>query len=618
MPPRIDLTALPPFEGIPGGPINNLPKPQLFSIARELGMTLPAKDTDITVKDLKSNIQTALAKVPNDTRFHEFSVHRPATTGGAALKNTAHKDKQDRIAENEKPDVVPSGAHKKLLQGGVKSDPSPRYNHLNNPDARHKEDGNSGEDNDDKSSLLSSVMSDVEEVPKPPIKKAEPKRTENNNPNKPPSKIVPTTLSFYNPLGPNEDGAGLLIAVEFQGIQGSKVWVDTAGLQLVKGGDGGIYVSLRALIPKALAQLSPSKDPAYPLRKLYLLSDLSSTSLGTIEDHTSRDGKIPAFLELPQADYYHLERQFTHFICRIIWKDGDVAPAIHSKPVQPLILPGSAAPSTLIRPQDKPWEMAKERPKTSQKRVKGKKRFIPGQADDSDSEDWPDNQTDTGFLSYLNKVAGGRPNGYKKSLDTMGERLEHWNDIKRAVKLCDEKFTPGNPYRIGADVKDDSVEAYRQYARRPFTKKNLYTALGVGTSTISSDKSFIEHKALPYDPLAVRWVQGDPTLDATTKAQFDLMSSKEWSNHLEEAKQDKLEADEEAAQKASKGKGKEKAARKRSHCSVASGSSSDYGHSSEAEKLRERLQQIESAAGKTRKRSRKAAVDSDNLDSSDS
>ncbi|KAK7015384.1 hypothetical protein R3P38DRAFT_2637364 [Favolaschia claudopus] len=584
MPPRIDLTALPPFEGIPGGPINNLPKPQLFSIARELGMTLPAKDTDITVKDLKSNIQTALVKVPNDTRFHKFTVHRPATTGGAALKNSAHKDKQDRIAENEKPDVVPSGAHKKLLQGGVKSDPSPRYNHLNNPDVRHKEDGNSAEDND---------------VPKPPIKKAEPKRTENNNPNKPPSKIVPTTLSFYNPLGlnHNEDGAGLPIAVEFQGIQGSKVWVDTAGLQLVKGGDGGIYVSLRALISKALAQLSPSRDPAYPLRKLYLLSDSSSTSLGTIEDHTSADGKIPAFLNLPQADYYRLERQYTHFICYIIWKDGD--------------------PSTSIRPQDKPYDMAKERPKTTRKNAKGNKRFIPGQADDSDSEDWPDNKTDKGFLSYLNKAIDGRPNGYKKSLDTMGERLERWNDKERAIKLCDEKYTPGNPYRIGAEVKDDPNEAYHQYARRPFTKKDIYTSLGIGTTTISNDKSLIEHKALPYDPLAMRWVQGDLTLDeATIKAKFDSMSSKEWCNHLEEAKQDKLEADEEAAQRASKGKGKEKAGRKRSHRAVASGSSSDnVDTEKEAERLRERLRQIESAAGKTRKRSRKAAVDSDNLDS---
>ncbi|KAK6981073.1 hypothetical protein R3P38DRAFT_3465367, partial [Favolaschia claudopus] len=593
MPPRIDLAALPPFEGIPGGPINNLSKPQLFSVAKELGMALPAKDTDIVVKVLKSTIQSALAKIPNDTRFHKFTVHRPATTGGAALKNSAHKDKQDRIAANEKPDVVPSGAHKKLLQSGVKSDPSPRYNHLKDPDAPPGDGLKSGEENDDDSSLLTPVTSDVEEV--------QPKK---HHPIKPASKVITTTVSFYTPLGPNEDGAGLPIAVEFQGIQGRKVWVDTAGLQLVKGGDAGIYVSLRALIPKALSQLSPSKDPAFPLRKLYILSDSSSTSLGTIDDHTSPDGKIPAFLELPQADYYRLERQINHFLCCIIWKDGDVSPTIHSEP-----------PSTSIRPQDKPWEMAKERPKTSQKRVKGKKRFIPGQADDSDSEDWPDNQTDTGFLSYLNKVAGGRPNGYKKSLDTMGERLERWNDKERAVKLCDEKFTPGNPYRIGADVKDDPVEAYRQYARRPFTKKNLYTALGVGTSTISSDKSFIEHKDLPYDPLAVRWVQGDPTLDATTKAKFDSMSSKEWCNHLEEAKQDKLEADEEAAQKASKGKGKEKAARKRSHRSVASGSSSDYGHSSEAEKLRERLRQIESAAGKTRKRSRKAAMDSDNLDS---
>ncbi|KAK7033864.1 hypothetical protein R3P38DRAFT_3186091 [Favolaschia claudopus] len=137
MPPRIDLNSLPAFSDIPGGPLKSLNKPELFSVARELGIGLPLDPRTITVETLRGQVTQGIGKLPNDVRFHKFIVHRAQTTGGAALRNSADKDKEDVGAK----DVQPTGAHRKLLEQRVKSDPAGQLKHLKAPADADKHKG---------------------------------------------------------------------------------------------------------------------------------------------------------------------------------------------------------------------------------------------------------------------------------------------------------------------------------------------------------------------------------------------------------------------------------------------------------------------------------------------
>ncbi|KAJ6540586.1 hypothetical protein B0H19DRAFT_1077993 [Mycena capillaripes] len=70
---------------------------------------------------------------PLDQIMQGELFHLPGKTDEAALKNSVDKDKQDlKAAQNQ--DVAPTGAHKKLLQQDVKSDPAPQLNHLEGAD----------------------------------------------------------------------------------------------------------------------------------------------------------------------------------------------------------------------------------------------------------------------------------------------------------------------------------------------------------------------------------------------------------------------------------------------------------------------------------------------------
>jgi hypothetical protein len=105
MPPRIDYNTLPPLEEITGRSVAGLKKPELLSLAKELGLTLPENPGKITGDKLKSEVSKAI-EISTDPRFNQF---RPAVKGGAPSKTSADKDKQDVDAAAQKQDVAPSG-----------------------------------------------------------------------------------------------------------------------------------------------------------------------------------------------------------------------------------------------------------------------------------------------------------------------------------------------------------------------------------------------------------------------------------------------------------------------------------------------------------------------------
>ncbi|KAJ7932909.1 hypothetical protein B0H13DRAFT_2307192 [Mycena leptocephala] len=114
MPPTIyNLSDLPTLDEIKQGSVNSLAKKDLLAIAIALKLLQPNEinNKNNTVTALKKAVLGAL-QTTSDTRFLKFTVHRPATTGGAAVKTSADKSKEDGAAQ--KKDLVPSGEDEEI------------------------------------------------------------------------------------------------------------------------------------------------------------------------------------------------------------------------------------------------------------------------------------------------------------------------------------------------------------------------------------------------------------------------------------------------------------------------------------------------------------------------
>ncbi|KAJ7168265.1 hypothetical protein C8R43DRAFT_144727 [Mycena crocata] len=161
MPPKIDLSALPPLDQIKGASIGSLNKTQLLAVAIALEIPIPGLPKDITVKDLKPQVLEALKlpKFATDPRFLKFSIYRPATTGAAPVKNSADKSAQDAQAAAQHSNAAPTGAYRTLIEKNVEADPPPKFKVLSN--GEHKEGAAGLRDIKDDESSLSSSQSEV-------------------------------------------------------------------------------------------------------------------------------------------------------------------------------------------------------------------------------------------------------------------------------------------------------------------------------------------------------------------------------------------------------------------------------------------------------------------------
>ncbi|KAJ7802906.1 hypothetical protein B0H13DRAFT_1931645, partial [Mycena leptocephala] len=188
-----------------------------------------------TVTALKKAVLGAL-QTTSDTRFLKFTVHRPATTGGAAVKTSADKSKEDGAAQ--KKDIFPSGAHLKLLTGNINTDPPPQHRHLYNskePDGQ-KEEGR--KDLGHTTSDSSLTASEDEEIAKP------------SGPASPAGNILHHTEGEVSTLS---------IKVSFSGVGTGprEVWILPSQRDVItvfKGVDGKYATSLKNLVPAALVQ----------------------------------------------------------------------------------------------------------------------------------------------------------------------------------------------------------------------------------------------------------------------------------------------------------------------------------------------------------------------------
>ncbi|KAJ7078115.1 hypothetical protein C8R43DRAFT_1053439 [Mycena crocata] len=275
MPPKIDLSALPPLDQIKGASIG--------SLNRLSSSPLPK---DITVKDLKPQVLEALKlpKFATDPRFLKFSIYRPATTGAAPVKNSADKSAQDAQAAAQHSNAAPTGQTR------------PKFKVLSN--GEHKEGAAGLRDIKDDESSLSSSQSEVvkpsSQAPLPP------------------------------PAGKVENQAPeFAIIVEFTGggsSESREVYILPPlrqGIPVAKGPGDGYLSSLKKLIPAALANFSSlngtcssAPENSYSCVWYPDFNDMKLTvtgltggllSLGTAGEFSK--GNIPPVLELREGGY---------------------------------------------------------------------------------------------------------------------------------------------------------------------------------------------------------------------------------------------------------------------------------------------------------------------------
>ncbi|KAJ7655619.1 hypothetical protein DFH06DRAFT_480604 [Mycena polygramma] len=586
MPPTIySLPDLPTLEEIKGGSVNGLVKKSLLRLALDLQIIQPDEiNQKKSVTELKSAINEAL-KSPafsSDVRFHKFTVHRPATTGGAAIKKSLDKAKDDAAAGKQ--DIAPTGAHQKLLNGENKSDPPASHRHLkttqqdrkqgDEPSKKEKEgqEGDFGHASD--SSPLSSGAED--------------------------DGIKPSSIPPAKPNVFRGEVSELPIKVNFHGIgtPSREVWIlrsQRENISVVKDANGKHTTSLKKLVPAALTQFSPAKgEGEYRLR--INGSTGNPYTLGTM--HQFLSGQFDEVLELIEAD-----------TCRL---DPDPSGVL----VCDLILEARSSSNpaaSAIQPHMKPLELAQTRGKSESKsrlksRAKGGRKTkgkVP--ADSDDDEEWPDNPTDQPFLEFLCHELEGKEDGYP-GLQNVGEMRGRYLTFTGAVKYLNENWkstTRGIPWRVPSDYKDNDIAEVRQYANRPFNKADLELALDVAKTIASRDREVFEHPDLVYDPILKRWAAGDDEgIDSADKRRFAAMTRSKFFKHLEECKADKLAEDAERA----RGKGKrrrEASDDDKSDAKAASSSASEMD--SEAEKALFRALQKKMKARKAVKKDEKAS-----------
>ncbi|KAK6971943.1 hypothetical protein R3P38DRAFT_3488337 [Favolaschia claudopus] len=590
---NIDLNNLPSLADIKAGPISALSKDSLVAIALALELFgTPSAAGALTVKELKLKIPPALS-ANTDPKFDKFKTFRAATTGKAVPKNSVDKAKEDSNEAAHNPNA-PSGANKKLMERGAKTDPPPQFKRRGTTSLA---DGKTPLDERSFSSLSSMGDDEGEEQGKvPEIKKT------------PPPVVVPPPLQPQDqPVPPEpvrtiQDTLPLAkhfipVLVQFRDAKLMETQIvyilpsQMSNIPLSKDANGQYFTSLKKLIPAALVGLSPSRDA--PFCKLSVEKEDGILKLGTVRQCLR--GEFPETLVLTHADQVMLRAEKDRLICEVKWTHVPAPTPVpeDGEPVAPV--PKFQLPDEPFPPKEetgprlphfKPLEEAQGR------KSKSRQKYVP-EVDSDQEHDWPDNLKDPNFLTFLRTEwdIPGVGEGFKNSaLQTVGEQKVRWDAHEVAIQICDNDWknmgVKGSPYRVPERYKEHENPAYHQYAHRPFTKRDAGEAIGIKKGTVTLDREIFTSSDLAYDPLAERWVNGETDVSGEEPEQkgkilaafkkFGKMCRKDWIEHLSDCKV-KQEAKERAATK------KESKVSRKRHRRRSSDSSSKNGKASDSE-----------------------------------
>ncbi|KAJ7433122.1 hypothetical protein B0H11DRAFT_2209049 [Mycena galericulata] len=594
-PASIDLNNLPPLEEIKGGSINNLHKKELFTVAKALGMEMPSKASNLAKPALLDQVKVLLTAT-TDVRFLKFKVHRPETTGGAALKNSADKAKEDSEASAKKDDTALSGANKKLIEKQVKIDPPPQHKRLAGSKVKSEasaQDANYSAD----SSLTQDTDSDVEgkeiSVPSSPKDIGIP----------PGNEAVITPSNTNEVIAPNGKAMNVdefPIVVTFLGSDsGREIWIvpnERGEVTVSKTPEGTYTSSWKKIIPRALVQFSPAKG-SQNLKISINGPTGNPLPLGTANDFMK--GNLPPVLSLKEADTCTLIQKGSLLVCEVF-----LGPAI---PVNTVKLEDSEFMGEI-----KPLDLAKERGTVPKKTKAGRRDrdFV-----DSD-EDSGSHKNDQDFLEFLCILLHGKTDGYGKALKTVGEMRGRFHDLQRAIAYCDTNYPSSSreaaAYRVPANYGDHVNSEYQKFTNRPFNKREVELALKIGHTIASQDRQLFKSPLLAYDSVAQSWVDGAKDLDEEVVTNFNQMTRRQFIAHLEKSK---LEAEKAREKEAKEERKKRK--RDRKHVSSSEDSVTDSEQERrerERRKQRKREKAREAESSRSKKKS-KGSDASEHLDS---
>ncbi|KAJ7087721.1 hypothetical protein C8R43DRAFT_307901 [Mycena crocata] len=576
MPPkRIKPEDIPTLESIKAGSISALTKRDLVAIALALDIIQLENINKENVPEIKASIIAALRspKFCNDERFLKFSVYRPSTTGGASLRSSADKAKEDAAAQKE--DVVPTGANMTLFEQKAKADPPPQHRRLVQLEGGDIKE-NEGKTKSPPSSPLSAVTgSDNEEHTVVTLVSAA---------------IKPASSTFNRAPPPETEISDLSIKVIFNGIGTTtrEAWVTPIhrkDIVVYKTPDGKYTTFLDKVLLAGVSNLSPGKELKW---KLSIAGTSGPYGVGTLENYST--GNLPAVLALPEANicFLSLKPDTNLLHCEVF-----------------LEARRTEQPSLKDQPKLKPLDLARARAKATENDG-------PDDGDDpsDDGDDWPDNLKDPDFLKFLNAQLGGKPDGYGRALTNVGQMLVRYKDLTNAVATCDEGWkshTAGFPWRVPSRYAQDPDASVRQFTNRPFKKADLERAFQIGHTIASKDRELFTHKHLGCAPLAQEWIDGTLN-DPAKQAKFVKMTRTEYVTYLQECRDDAV------AEMDRKRRLEIKAKRRQSKAEAGSDSSG----TDEEKTLRRKLKKIklkkEAAEVEAAGSSRKARLNSNELD----
>ncbi|KAK7033865.1 hypothetical protein R3P38DRAFT_3351964 [Favolaschia claudopus] len=361
-----------------------------------------------------------------------------------------------------------------------------------------------------------------------------------------------------------------------------------ASIPLFRDVDAGtVVVSLKKLIPAALAQLSPSKETSY--RRLTLMQGNVALSLGSVEQFLK--GNFPDALEAPAGDMCPLEIETRRLVLSLLWKKGiDEA--------------GSSMgnSSTAFQGDVKPLEEARDRKKSADDKKKKKKKF------DDDSDEEQDGDKDPDLLECLRDAMNVKPDDKSIILNVIGPRLVRWNGHQEAINYCDDNLSrtgvskKTKPYRVPEAYRTHKNETFHKYANRPFGKKHVALALGISNGTLTADRKLFTNPDIEFAAQAKMWVGGEGGLDDKVRVKFEKMTVAQWTEYINNAKaaHEKAEAD---ARKANRRAGKR--ARSKSSTEESTSAHDSSSEEDEEHRLKQRLAQIKADKERAAKKARK-------------
>ncbi|CAL1710819.1 unnamed protein product [Somion occarium] len=571
------------------GPINNKrKKAHLQAITLALGIDDNGKVLEL-VDRINRHIKEHHAHLSIDPRFQKLFVYRPDTVSSTKAdsketgKTSADRTAED-LAEQQKAAQEPTGAHKKLLDLGVSTDPPAQFERLDAHPSITVGPQESHNAVDFCSSLSHSSDGDL------PSPRPTTPTNEVNNMEDPEELMMKTVTPVRMQHGIDKSVVVAFHDYHNHGKPAHEVWLpDDHGVPVIceRQGDEAVFTTrLSDLLPVAIEHDTPVKSKGGRLYRAGFTASGSRISLGSLDTillaaKSKRVEDIPKTLRLSKVNKYALrEKEADDVLVCDIYLDSSssqdiMAPAVVSK-LNVDDIDGNNNESAFD------WDDTGDK-------ASGERATTPTATDHHSAP-----MAEESFSEFLRGFLGAEKANNKKA-KTVGDILRRHLRLVAAIEKLEKadwaRSTGG--YQVPNDHRS-------RFAGQRFTKAEVHEAMQVKHSQANSDASLFKTRELMKLSEVQAWFN-EP--EGKYKKRFDLMSLKEFQEYkataLSKEKRKKVKKD--------SGKGKKS-------------KGDDHGRDGESSKGKKRAERESSVSETereehTKKKSRHISINSDTIDS---